>query len=93
MFLNGLSYACKQTITNKSLPKRKEKIMIFKPNLKAVKLAMLENGYTQTDLMNLTGLSSVTITKLFRGKSLTPKTCKRIADALNKPVTELFTVE
>lgn len=67
--------------------------MVFKTNIISFKMAILENGYGYKELIKKSGLSSRTISKVYSGQSVHAKTAKRIADALGKPVTELFTVE
>lgn len=68
--------------------------MTIRVNTVALKMAVVEKGYTYKDLATKTGLSTVTITKLMNGNSSPhAKSAKRLSDVLDKPVTELFTVE
>lgn len=64
------------------------------PNNQMLKNALLENGLDYKGLGNKTDLSSVTISRIMNNLcGVSVQTANRIADALGKPVTELFTVE
>ena len=62
-------------------------------NCHELKRALLEKGWSYKDLCNQAPVSTTTVTKVMRGERVTAKVAKRIADALGKPVTELFIVE
>ena len=64
--------------------------MKFKANIKALEIALLENGVSYTVLQQRTGLSSRTIFKVYRGKPVIPLTCVKVADALGVHPSELF---
>lgn len=59
------------------------------------KLTRIKLGLTQRDIMRKTGLSSATITKIENGNIDNIKfgTLKRLAEALNSTVSELFLKE
>lgn len=64
------------------------KFTIIEP---AFKKALLENGYTLTELCTRAGVSFTTLNKILcKHQSVRVSTCNKIADALSKPVTELF---
>lgn len=65
--------------------KEKEKI------LKKIKIAMAENGTTQTELAKKLGLTQAAVSAWFSGKG-TPgiDTITRVADVLKKPVNYFF---
>lgn len=64
------------------------KFTIIEP---AFKKALLENGYTLTELCTRAGISFTTLNKIVsKHQSVRVSTCNKIADALSKPVTELF---
>ena len=68
--------------------------MYSKVNIQAFKIALLEKGYSYNEFSRKTGISTVTIMRMIQGKNKTnPKNAKKIADALDKPVTELFNIE
>ena len=54
----------------------------------ALKSAFLESAVTYKEFC--IKVSTSTIANILNGKSITAKTCNKIADALSKPVTELF---
>lgn len=64
--------------------------MKFKANIKALEIALLENGASYKVLQERTGLSSKTIFKVYRGKPVVPSTCVKVADALGVHPSELF---
>jgi len=70
---------------------RKENIMV-KGNVEVIKAARLEQGWTVSDLAKQIKVNKATISGIERGVSTSPTTAKRIADALGKPVTELFAI-
>lgn len=67
--------------------------MYVKPIEKILKISLMEKGLSYNSLSADSSVSIITISKIMRGGRITTKTAKRIADALGKPVTELFTVE
>ena len=69
------------------------KKMYVKPIEKLLKISLMEKGLSYNSLSADSSVSIITISKIMRGGRITTKTAKRIADALGKPVTELFTVE
>lgn len=64
--------------------------MKFKVKIKALEIALLENGASYTTLQKRTGLSSKTIFKVYHGKPVIPSTCVKIADALGVHASNLF---
>lgn len=68
--------------------------MTISANTKALKTALLEKGWSYTEFTEQADLSAVTVSKIVNGKSgVNPKTAKKMADALGRPVTELFIVK
>jgi transcriptional regulator with XRE-family HTH domain len=53
-----------------------------------IKRDLRAKGWNYTDLFRATNLGSATISRFMRGKSQTPKTAKKIADALGKDLSE-----
>ena len=71
-------------------------VIKFSVRLPELKAAMVEKGvYTQLELCQATGLSTIAIFELFnkpnQGKK--PKTCLAICKALGKELNELFVIE
>lgn len=64
--------------------------MKFKANIKALEIALLENGTSYTTLQKQTGLSSKTIFKVYHGEPVIPSTCVKVADALGVHPSDLF---
>ena len=58
----------------------------------AMKQARLERGWTCVKLAHEAGLSGSCVTRIERGGSASPETAKKLADSLDRGVTELFTV-
>lgn len=65
-------------------------IMKYTAKQNALKSAFLENTVTYKEFCIKAQVSTSTIANILNGKSITAKTCNKIADALSKPVTELF---
>ncbi|MFB0921446.1 MAG: helix-turn-helix transcriptional regulator [Oscillospiraceae bacterium] len=53
-------------------------------------VARAEKGLTQTELAKNAGLSSGIVFKIEHGKNLSARSAKKLADALDKTVCELF---
>lgn len=47
---------------------------------------MEELGWMRTDLARKAGLSDMTVSRFFRRKQQTPRTAKKLADALGQPL-------
>lgn len=67
--------------------------MKCKANMTVLKNTMLESGLSYKDLTNKAKCSSTTVAKVLNGGFIQSRTAKRLANALEKPVTELFIVE
>lgn len=75
-------------------PQKKGMIILkCKAKLGIFKITLLESGLSYKQLIEKSSASSSTIAKISKGNWVQSRTAKRIADALGKPVTELFTVE
>ena len=64
--------------------------MKFKVKIKALEMALLDNGASYKVLQQRTRLSSRTIFKVYRGEPVVPSTCVKVADALGVHPTDLF---
>ena len=69
--------------------------IIVKPKVSALLLARAKVGYSTLDLAKAAGVHYTTIHSIEAGRSkvILPKTAKRLADALNKPIEDLFGLE
>lgn len=67
--------------------------MKYKCNTLTIKKAILEMNINCKEMALKAQISRSTLFKALKGEPLTVGTCNKIADALGKPVTELFTVE
>ena len=52
-----------------------------------------ERGHNKGSFAISLNLSVATMSRLFNGGYVTPKTAKKIADSLNREITELFTIK
>ena len=50
-------------------------------------------GWVRKDIASAAGLSSVPIVKVFKRRGISPRTAKRIADALGVTIPDLLTEE
>lgn len=64
--------------------------MKFKVKIKALEMALLDNGASYKVLQQRTRLSSRTIFKVYRGEPVVPSTCVKVADALDMHASDLF---
>lgn len=55
-------------------------------------IARVEKGWSKTDLAKMAGVNPSVIMRMERGSELTAKTAKKVADALNRNVPDLFHV-
>ena len=62
-------------------------------NINAAEIAMAERGFNKIDLAREVGISKQALYKYLNGGSCRPKMAKRLADALETPVRELFGCE
>ena len=53
--------------------------------------ARFTKGLNKLALAQMCGLNHATVGKIEQGAGTSPKTAKKISDALNKPIDELFT--
>lgn len=67
--------------------------MKCKAQVLELKKAILTQNLTISEIVRNGGVSRESVLNAQKGKPLTVTTCNKIADALGKPVTELFTVE
>lgn len=67
--------------------------MNYLADLIALKTIILSQNLTLTALSNKAGVSPVSLSKICNGGKCRTMTANKIATALGKPVTELFTVE
>ena len=65
---------------------------MVKANVEAIKAARLERGWSSAELAKRAGATNETVRRIERGCSATPRTAKKLADVLEKPVTELFSI-
>lgn len=61
--------------------------------IEALKVCRIEQGWNCADLARECGTTGTTVTRIEKGASTTPATAKRMADALKKPITDLFSIE
>ncbi|MDU2489595.1 MAG: helix-turn-helix transcriptional regulator [Clostridium celatum] len=63
-------------------------------NLKKIKIAQAKECLSIDEIVNKTGLSRATVSKIFNGKiSATPKTIGLLAKTLNIDVEEILIIE
>lgn len=65
---------------------------MVKGNIEAIKAARLERGWSLSELAKQVDVTKETVARIERGLSAYPATAKKVADALERPVTELFTI-
>lgn len=63
---------------------------MLKVKLEHFQQARVNRGWSCVDLAKVSGVAASTICRLERGFSANPATAKRLADALDCPVTDLF---
>lgn len=56
-----------------------------------LRMAQMKRGWTNQELARRSGVSDMTITRVMRGDPISPKTMKKIADALNVDLGDLVT--
>lgn len=66
---------------------------MIKANIDLLKTSRLERGWNFADLARESKISAVTIARIERGGATSPATAKCVADVLEKPVVELFSIE
>lgn len=69
--------------------------MTYKVDVLRLKTARLQNGYSQAALASKSGVAFATVSLLETEKTCQPhpKTIKKICDALNVPVAEIYKLE
>ena len=65
---------------------------MVKGNIEALKAARLERGWSLSELAKQVDVTKETVARIERGLSAYPATAKKVADALGRPVAELFTI-
>lgn len=69
---------------------------MVKGNIEAIKAARLERGWSLSELAKQVDVTKETVARIERGLSAYPATAKatakKVADALGRPVAELFTI-
>lgn len=63
---------------------------MVKAKLDSLIAARFAEGLNKLALAQMCGLNHATIIKIEQGAGTSPKTAKKIADALGKPIEELF---
>jgi len=61
-------------------------------NVEKIILARVGKGWSKTDLAKMAGVNPSVIMRMEKGNELTAKTAKKVADALNQSVTDLFEI-
>lgn len=58
----------------------------------ALRLARVEKGWSCARLAREAGVAGATVTRKEKGLPVSPSTAKKLADALGRPITDLFQV-
>lgn len=66
---------------------------MIKAKVEPLRVSRIEQGWNCADLARECGANAATITRIEKGAATTPATAKRMAYALGKTVTELFSIE
>ena len=65
---------------------------MIKAKAEALRASRIERGWDMTKLAHEAKVTQVTISRVERGNSTSPSTAKKVADTLDRPVAELFTI-
>ena len=65
---------------------------MIKAKAEALRASRIERGWDMTKLAHEAKVIQATISRVERGNSTSPSTAKKVADALGRPVAELFTI-
>lgn len=65
---------------------------MIKAKAEALRASRIERGWDMTELAHEAKVTQATISRVERGNSTSPSTAKKVADALGRPVAELFTI-
>lgn len=65
---------------------------MIKAKAEALRTFRIERGWDMTRLAQEAKVTQATISRMERGSSISPSTAKKVADALCRPVAELFTI-
>lgn len=65
---------------------------MIKAKAEALRTFRIERGWNMTRLAQEAKVTQATISRMERGSSTSPSTAKKVADALCRPVAELFTI-
>lgn len=65
---------------------------MVKGKIEAIKTARLERGWSLSELAKQVDVTKETVARIERGRSTYPATAKKVANALGRPVAELFTI-
>lgn len=65
---------------------------MIKAKAEALRMSRVERGWDMTRLAQEAKVTQATISRVERGSSTSPSTAKKVADALGRPVAELFTI-
>lgn len=66
---------------------------MVKGKIEAIKAARLERGWSLSELAKQVNMTKETVARIERGCSAYPATAKKVADALGRPVAELFAID
>lgn len=62
-------------------------------NIEKMQRARIEKGWSCAELARKSGVSPQSISKIERGIKVGPVSARKISDALNLPIAELFIIE
>ena len=65
---------------------------MIKAKAEALRTSRIERGWDMTKLAQEAKVTQATISRVEQGSSTSPSTAKRVADALGRPVAELFAI-
>ena len=65
---------------------------MIKAKAEALRASRIERGWDMTKLAHEAKVTQATISRVERGNSTSTSTAKKVADALGRPVAELFTI-
>ena len=65
---------------------------MIKAKAEALRAFRIERGWDMTKRAHEAKVTQATISRVERGNSTSPSTAKKVADALGRPVAELFTI-
>lgn len=72
--------------------KELEKMVRICANIEKLQLARIEKGWSCAELSRKSGLSPQSISKIERGITVGPTAARKISEALNLPIGELFII-